>query len=60
MSTEGSNTPIKGLFDNIEINEIIEFDGCLILEEITGNLEKHLKEESQDTDAIDGIFDAIT
>ena len=59
MSTEGSNTPIKGLFDNIEINEIIEFDGCLILEEITGNLEKHLKEESQDTDAIDGIFDAI-
>ena len=60
MSTEGSNTPIKGLFDNIEINEIIEFDGCLILEEITGNLEKHLKEESQDTDEIDGIFDAIT
>ena len=60
MSTEGSNTPIKGLFDNIEINEIIEFDGCLILEEITGNLEKHLKEESQDTDAIDGIFDAMT
>lgn len=60
MSTEGSNTPIKGLFDNIEINEIIEFDGCLILEEITGNLEKHLKEESQDTDAIDSIFDAIT
>ena len=60
MSTEGSNTPIKGLFDNIEINEIIEFDGCLILEEITGNLEKHLKEESQDPDAIDGIFDAMT
>ena len=60
MSTEGSNTPIKDLFDNIEINEINEFDGCLTLEEITGNLEKHLKKESQDTDAIDGIFDAIT
>lgn len=30
MSTESSETPVKGLFDDIEINEIIEFDGCLI------------------------------
>ena len=60
MSTEGSKTPVKGLFNNIELNEIVEFDGCLILEEITSNIEKHLKQESGNTDATDGIFDAIT
>ena len=56
MSTESSKTPVKGLFNNIELNEI----GCLILEEITSNIEKHLKQESGNTDATDGIFDAIT
>ena len=40
MSTEGS------LFNEIEINEIVEFDGCQIPEEITNNLENHLKEEN--------------
>ena len=47
------------LFNDIEINEIVEFDGCQILEEITNNLESHLKEENKDTDATDGIFDTI-
>ena len=60
MSTESSKSPVKGLFNNIELNEIVEFDGCLILEEITSNIEKHLKQESVNTDATDGIFDAIT
>ena len=60
MSNEGSKTPVKGLFNNIELNEVVEFDSCLILEEITTNLERHLKEESDDTNATDGIFDALT
>ena len=60
MLTESSKTLVKGLFNNIELNEIVEFDGCLILEEITSNIEKHLKQESGNTDATDGIFDAIT
>ena len=60
MSTEGSKTPVKGLFNDIELNEVVEFDGCLIREEITSNLENRLKEESDNTDATDGIFDAIT
>ena len=32
MLIEGTKTPQKSLFDDIEINEIAEFDGCLILE----------------------------
>ena len=59
MSTQGSKTPVKGLFNDIELNEVVEFDGCLIREEITSNLENRLKEESDNTDATDGIFDAI-
>ena len=60
MSTEGSKTPVNSLFDDIKLNKVVEFDGCFILEEITSNLEKHLKEESDNIDATDGIFDAIT
>ena len=60
MSTEGLKTPVKGILNNIELNEFVEFDGCLILEEILSNIEKHLKQESGNTDATDGIFDAIT
>ena len=59
MSTQGSKTPVKGLFNDIELNEVVEFDGCLIREEIRSNLENRLKEESDNTDATDGIFDAI-
>lgn len=60
MLTEALKTTAESLFNNIEINEIIEFDRCLILEEITSKLEEHLKEESSDTNATDGVFDAIT
>ena len=60
MSTEGSKAPVKSIFDDIKLNKVVEFDGCFILEEITSNLEKHLKEESDNIDATDGIFDAIT
>ena len=60
MSTEGSKTPVKGLFNDIELNEVVEFDGCLILEEIASNIEKQLKEESDNTDATDGICGAMT
>ena len=59
---ETSKTPAEGLFNDIEfkeLNEPVEFDGCLILEEITSNLEKHLNEESDDTDATDGSLDVI-
>ena len=38
----------EGLFNDIEfkeLNEPVEFYGCLILEEITSNLEKHLNED---------------
>ena len=55
-----NNVDWTSLFNDIEINKIVEFDGCHILEEITNNLEKHLKEENKDTDATDGVFDAIT
>ena len=55
-----NNVDWASLFNDIEINKIVEFDGCHILEEITNNLEKHLKEENKDTDATDGVFDAIT
>ena len=60
MSTEGSKAPVKSIFDDIKLNKVVEFDGCFILEEITSNLEKHLKEESDNINATDGIFDAIT
>ena len=43
MSTQGSKRMVKGLFNDIEPNKVVEFDGCLILEEITSNLQKHLK-----------------
>ena len=43
MSTQGSKRMVKGLFNDIELNKVVEFDGCLILEEITSNLQKHLK-----------------
>ena len=54
---------MEGLFNDIEfneLNELVEFVGCLILEQITSSLEKHLKEESDDTDATDGILDVMT
>ena len=63
MSTERSKTIAEGLFNDIEfkeLNELVEYDGCLILEEITSNLEKYLKEESDDKDTTDGILDVIT
>ena len=63
MSIETTKTPAEGLFNDIElkeINELVEFDGCLILEETASNLEKYLKEENDDTDATDGILDVIT
>ena len=63
MSTERSKTIAEGLFNDIEfkeLNELVEYDGCLILEEITSNLEKYLKEESDDKDTADGILDVIT
>ena len=63
MSIERSKTIAEGLFNDIEfkeLNELVEYDGCLILEEITSNLEKYLKEESDDTDTADGILDVIT
>ena len=60
MLTEGSKTPVKGLSNDIELNEVVEFESCLILEENTTNLERHLKEESDDTSATDGIFHALT
>ena len=53
MLTEAS------LFGHIEINEIVEFGGCQILQELTNNLENHLLEENKDTDATHSIFDAI-
>ena len=31
MSIKGTKTHPESLFDNIEINEIVELDGCLIL-----------------------------
>ena len=36
MLTEAS------LFGDIEINEIVEFGGCQILQELTNKLENHL------------------
>ena len=63
MSIERSKTIAEGLFNDIEfkeLNELVEYDGCLILEEITSNLEKYLKEESDDKDTADGILDVIT
>ena len=63
MSIERSKTIAEGLFSDIEfkeLNELVEYDGCLILEEITSNLEKYLKEESDDKDTADGILDVIT
>ena len=63
MSIERSKTIAEGLFNDIEfkeLNELVEYDGCLILEEITSNLEKYLKEESDDKDTTDGILDVIT
>ena len=63
MSIETTKTPVEGLFNDIEfkeLNELVEFDGCLILEETASNLEKYLKEENDDTDATDGILDVIT
>ena len=63
MSIETTKTPAEGLFNDIEfkeLNELVEFDGCLILEETASNLEKYLKEENDDTDATDGILDVIT
>ena len=56
---EGTKTQPESLFDETEINEIVEIDGCPILEEITSKLEEHLREESADGDATDGVFDAI-
>ena len=53
-------SPETSLFNDIEINEIVEFNGCQILKEITNNLENHLKDENKDTDITDGIFDTIT
>ena len=44
MSIETTKTPAEGLFNDIElkeINELVEFDGCLILEETASNLEKY-------------------
>ena len=63
MSIERSKTIAEGLFNDIEfkeLNELVEYDGCLILEEIASNLEKYLKEESDDKDTADGILDVIT
>ena len=63
MSIERSKTIAEGLFNDIEfkeLNELVEYDGCLILEEITSNLEKYLKEESDDKDTTNGILDVIT
>ena len=63
MSIERSKTIAEGLFNDIEfkeLNELVEYDGYLILEEITSNLEKYLKEESDDKDTTDGILDVIT
>ena len=63
MSIERSKTIAESLFNDIEfkeLNELVEYDGCLILEEITSNLEKYLKEESDDKDTADGILDVIT
>ena len=63
MSIERSKTIAEGLFNDIEfkeLNELVEYDGCLILEEITSNLEKYLKEESDEKDTTDGILDVIT
>ena len=59
MSIEGTETQPESLFDCIEINEIVEFNGGLIPEEITSKLEEHLREESVDGDTMDGVFDAI-
>lgn len=53
MSTESSKI---SLFSDIELDEVVEFDGCLILEEITSNIEKKLKEESNDINATVGIL----
>ena len=59
MSIKGTKTHPESLFHDIEINEIVEFDGCLILEEITSKIEEHLREESDDGDPTDSVFDAI-
>ena len=48
------------LCNYLEINEIVGSDSCQILEEITNNLENHLKEEKKDAEVTDGIFDTIT
>ena len=53
MSTESSKI---SLFSDIELDEVVEFDGCLILEEITSTIEKKLKEESNDINATVGIL----
>ena len=59
MSINGTKTHPESLFDNIEINEIVELDGCLILEEISSKLKEHLREESDNSDTTDSAFDAI-
>ena len=38
MSIEGTKTHPESLFDDIETNETVEFNGCLILEGITSKL----------------------
>ena len=53
-------SPETSLFNDLEINEIVELNGCQILKETTNNLENHLKDENKDTDTTDGIFDTIT
>ena len=40
MSAESSEIL---LFSDIELDEVVEFDGCLKLEEITSNIEKTFK-----------------
>ena len=59
ISIKGTNTHPESLSDDIGINEIVEFNGCLMLEEITSKIEEHLREESDDGDATDGVFDTI-
>ena len=59
MSIKGRKTHPESFFDDIGINKIVEFNGCLMPEEITSKREEHLREESDDGNATDAVFDSI-
>ena len=60
MSVEFLMEISQNLFNLEQIRAGVETDNTLIFEEITGELEAYILEESDDADSTEGVFDFLT